>query len=75
MPDGDIEVFAVSATDGLLDYVSVEIIAEHVAKGLYATDGPHLINACEDLIGHAARGWSEKGRYRDDIAIAVSRLT
>ena len=75
VPDGDIEVFAVSATDGLLDYVSVEIIAEHVAKGLYATDGPHLINACEDLIGFAARGWSEKGRYRDDIAIAVSRLT
>merc|ERR1712008_398214 len=30
-----LEVFAVSATDGLLDYITVQNIAEHVAKGLY----------------------------------------
>jgi len=73
----DIEVFAISATDGLLDFLSVEAIAGHVAKGLYAQDGPHLITACEELIRSAAGRWeqAEQGRYRDDIAIAVGRLT
>ena len=73
----DIEVFAISATDGLLDFLPVDAIAGHVAKGLYAEDGPHLITACEELIRAAAGGWEQakQGRYRDDIAIAVSRLT
>jgi len=73
----DIQVFAVSATDGLLDFLTVEAIAGHVAKGLYEDDGPHLLTACEELIREAARRWekAKQGRYRDDIAIAVSRLT
>ena len=77
--NGDIEVFAASATDGLLDFVSVETVANHVAKGLYAIDDDsfHLITACYDLIGEAANGWqrAKQGRYRNDIAIAVSCLT
>ena len=76
--EGDIQVFAVSATDGLLDYVSIDDIAKHVALGLYDDEeGPHLLSACEALISAAAGGWHRhrQGRYRDDIAISVSRLT
>ena len=74
---GDVEIFAVAATDGLLDFVTVENMARHVAKGLYEADRPHLIIACEELIGAAAGAWrrEKRGRYRDDIAIVVSRLT
>ena len=76
--EGDIQVFAVSATDGLLDYVGIDDIAKHVALGLYDDEeGPHLLSACEALISAAAGGWHRhrQGRYRDDIAISVSKLT
>ena len=76
--EGDIQVFAVSATDGLLDYVGIDDIAKHVALGLYdEEEGPHLLSACEALISAAAGGWHRhrQGRYRDDIAISVSKLT
>jgi hypothetical protein len=81
----DIKVFAISATDGLLDYVPEDIIAKYIAKGLYdrseieTEDGkrtPHPLTACENLIYTAANGWQNDkgGRYRDDIAIAVADL-
>ena len=84
----DIKVFAFSATDGLLDYLPEDVIAQHVAKGLYNTPvssnedkentpgKTHPLTACEDLIYAAANGWQESkgGRYRDDIAIAVADL-
>ena len=84
----DIKVFAISATDGLLDYVPEEMIAKHVAKGLYRTgvegkesakqgaQTTHPLTACENLIYTAASGWQQDkgGRYRDDIAIAVADL-
>jgi serine/threonine protein phosphatase PrpC len=85
--ENDIKVFAVSATDGLLDYVPEQAIVEHVAKGLYNTaadtgnpkGGPHTkhpLTACENLIYTAANGWQEDkgGRYRDDIAIVYTAL-
>lgn len=73
---GDIEVFAVSATDGLLDFMNVNDIASTVATSLYADDGPHPLSACETLITTAASAWwqAKNGQYRDDIAIAVSKL-
>jgi serine/threonine protein phosphatase PrpC len=72
----DLEVFAVSATDGMLDFVSVQDIASSIASSLYIDEGPHPLSACESLISAAAAGWwkSKDGRYRDDIAIAVSKL-
>jgi len=76
--EGDVEVFAVSATDGMLDYIAIDDIAKHVALGLYDDEnGPHLLSACEELISAAAGGWQRhrKGRYRDDIAISVSKLS
>mmetsp|Transcript_27897 Transcript_27897/g.47204 ORF Transcript_27897/g.47204 Transcript_27897/m.47204 type:complete len:586 (-) Transcript_27897:1997-3754(-) len=78
--ENDVKVFTFSATDGLLDYIPENSIAEHVAKGLYnnkeAEQNIHLLTACEDLIYAAAQGWQEDkgGRYRDDIAISVADL-
>ncbi len=74
---GEIEVFAVSATDGLLDFISVDVIAKTVATSLYDEDGPHPLSACESLITTAASAWwkAKNGRYRDDIAISVSKLS
>ena len=81
----DIKLFAISATDGLLDYVPEDIIVKYVARGLYSreeiatedgTRTPHPLTACENLIYTAANGWQNDkgGRYRDDIAIAVADL-
>ena len=76
----DVKVFSFAATDGLLDYIPENSIAEHIAKGLYdsedADQNIHLLTACEDLIFAAAQGWQEDkgGRYRDDIAISVADL-
>lgn len=83
--ENDIKVFAISATDGLLDYVPEDIIAKYVARGLYdrneltteeGSRKPHPLTACENLIYTAANGWQNDkgGRYRDDIAIAVADL-
>eukprot|EP00559_Dactyliosolen_fragilissimus_P007429 CAMPEP_0184869540 /NCGR_PEP_ID=MMETSP0580-20130426/34488_1 /TAXON_ID=1118495 /ORGANISM="Dactyliosolen fragilissimus" /LENGTH=570 /DNA_ID=CAMNT_0027371087 /DNA_START=243 /DNA_END=1955 /DNA_ORIENTATION=- len=73
----EIEVFAVAATDGMLDYMDIDEIAQQIATSLYNDEGPHLLSACESLINAAARKWNiaKNGRYRDDIAIAVSKLS
>jgi serine/threonine protein phosphatase PrpC len=74
--DGEIEVFAVSATDGLLDFVTIDTIAQTVATALYIDDTLHPLSACEALITTAANEWwkAKNGRYRDDIAIAISKI-
>jgi len=74
--DGEIEVFAVSATDGLLDFVTIDNIAKTVATALYIDDSLHPLSACETLITTAANEWwkAKNGRYRDDIAIAISKI-
>lgn len=74
--DDDIHIFAVSATDGMMDFISPEAIGHAVALSLYAKDGPHLLTTLEQLIYIAAQRWeqSKQGRYRDDIAIAVSQI-
>ena len=62
-------------------HATPEHIVEVLAQSLYGNvEGTqrrqHLVKACRDLIVHAARGWAEenRGQYRDDIAIAVSRI-
>jgi len=78
--EDDVKIFAVSATDGLLDYLPLDTIASHVAKGLYGKDEGeekvHPLIACEDLIYAAAQGWQNDkgGRYRDDIAISIADM-
>lgn len=75
--DQQIQVFAVSASDGLLDFVDIEEIANSIATSLYVDEGPHPLSACESLITTSATAWyqAKQGRYRDDIAIAVSKLS
>jgi len=72
----DIHIFAVSATDGMMDYVDSSTIAVTLAESLFGPDGTHPLTACEKLITLAANGWqrAKQGRYRDDIAIAVSKI-
>ena len=74
--DDDVCIFAVSATDGLMDFAKPEGIAKVLAMSMYEKDGPHLLTALEQLIYVAATGWerSKRGTYRDDIAISVSEI-
>lgn len=75
-PEDDVYVFAVSATDGMMDYLHEDEIARILAHALFEENGAHPISACEHLIFAAAQAWQQakQGRYRDDIAIAVSEL-
>ena len=72
----DVYLFAVSATDGLMDYLTATDIARILAHSLFDDSGAHPVTAVEHLIFAAANAWQEEkqGRYRDDIAIAVSVL-
>jgi serine/threonine protein phosphatase PrpC len=72
----DVHIFAVSATDGLMDFASPEVIAQAVAFSLYHDDAPYLLSALEQLIYLAASGWekAKQGRYRDDIAVSVTEI-
>lgn len=74
--DDDVCLFAVCATDGLLDYVGAAEIARILAHALYDESGAHPVTAVEHLIFAAANAWQDakQGRYRDDIAIAVAAL-
>jgi len=70
-------VFAVSATDGITDYLDPEEIAKHIAPIMLKPDSSHLLVRCGGLIFAAADGWKKdmEGTYRDDITIAVSKLS
>lgn len=72
----DIHIFAVSATDGMMDFISPEAMAHALALSLYGEEGPHLLTTIEQLIYIAAQRWeqSKQGRYRDDISVAVSQI-
>jgi serine/threonine protein phosphatase PrpC len=74
--EDDVLIFVVSATDGMMDYVPAEAIAKILVPALIDKDGDHPLTACERLISWAAAGWQKArdGRYRDDIAIAVSKI-
>ena len=80
----DVHVFAISATDGLMDYLKPIDVAKEIADSLFGDEQSrssakgtnHLFVAQSSLIVASAQGWySEmKGEYRDDIAIAAAVL-
>jgi len=72
----DVHIFAVSATDGMMDYVEPHLVAQVLVSSLVEKDGEHLFTSLEKLISIAASGWQQAkgGRYRDDIAISVSKI-
>jgi len=74
--EDDVHIFAVSATDGMMDFISPEAISHALVSSLYGKDGPHLLTTLEQLIYIAAQRWeqSKEGRYRDDIAVAVAQI-
>ena len=71
-----VKLLAVSATDGLLDFVDVEDIASVYASSFYVENNPHPHTATEFLILTSAQRWDETydGQYRDDIAVAAVKL-
>jgi len=72
----DVHIFAVSATDGIMDFISPEAIGHALALSMYGDEGPHLLTTLEQLIYIAAQRWeqSKQGRYRDDISVAVCQI-
>jgi len=70
----DLVVFAVSATDGMMDYLTSQYISETISSSFVDFEYEKLLKVCESLVVEAAMGWSGKGGYRDDIAIAVSKV-
>jgi hypothetical protein len=69
-------VFAMSATDGMMDHVRPRDLAASFADAFYRQNGPHPLTVAEDLILKAVKGWNAEmgGRYRDDIAVAASKI-
>jgi hypothetical protein len=60
----------------MMDYMAASEIARVLSHSLFDKDGIHPVTACEVLVFSAANAWQQakQGRYRDDIAIAVSTL-
>lgn len=76
-PVDDVHIFAVSASDGMMDILNPKGIARFLVPSLCQDSGEHLLTACEKLISTAADGWqraSFDSRYRDDIAISVCKI-
>lgn len=81
----DSRLFAIAATDGLMDHLPPVDVARHVAQSLFwqsrvanQAEGhvPTLLEACEQLIMKASQRWKELGvSYRDDISIAVTAIS
>ncbi len=74
-----IELFAVAASDGMLDFLKPSDIAKRLEPTLYnmemGNEGVSLQEACEELILEASNSWLGLNfHYRDDITIAVSRI-
>jgi serine/threonine protein phosphatase PrpC len=69
------KLFVVSATDGLMDYVDTQTLAESFTTS-FCDKSLHPLSVAEELIFVAANGWHSemKGEYRDDIAVAASML-
>lgn len=82
--DGITRVVAISATDGVLDYISPHDIAQEIANSLFGGsvkkengkggDDKHLLAAIAELMATSAKGWHKemRGSYRDDMAISAT---
>ena len=72
----ELKILAVSATDGMIDYLNPVDIGYVFAASFFVEDNPHPHIAAEHLILHAADQWYEeyKGQYRDDIAVSAIKV-
>lgn len=69
----EIRLVAVSATDGMMDYLSPAYISSVLADAFRVEGNLHPHTAAEKLILEAANGWDTDydGDYRDDIAVSA----
>ena len=74
--DGNVQVFAVAASDGLLEFIDRSDFLCRTVEGLYVPDKPDVFTAMQEMIIDAKKGWFlECGdEYRDDITIAATKL-
>jgi hypothetical protein len=73
----NIQLFVVSATDGLLDYFEPTDLAGVIGASFYDPASQlHPLKAAEGLIHAAAKEWWEEmeGQYRDDITISAAKI-
>lgn len=77
------EVFVFSATDGLLDKMAVQIVADRIAGALYRQDTVSPLETIEGIILDANQIWehsrtvsdkNELVNYRDDITLTVVKV-
>jgi serine/threonine protein phosphatase PrpC len=74
--DKDIQLFVVSATDGMIDYFEPTDLARIMGAAFYDRATDHPLKAAENLIHAAAKEWQEEmeGEYRDDITISAAKI-
>jgi serine/threonine protein phosphatase PrpC len=74
------QLFAVAATDGLMDYLNFQDVANDLGRVLFgttmSTKKKRLVDLCEQLVMQASEEWNTRlhGQYRDDISIVVTKL-
>jgi serine/threonine protein phosphatase PrpC len=78
------ELFIFSATDGLLDKMAIQLIADRLAASLYRDDTVSPLETIEGIILDANQIWehsrtlndkNELMTYRDDITLAVVKVS
>jgi len=85
-----VQLFAISATDGVLDYIDPKDIVDRIGSSSFLSSKrqlvskasmkhrqqQHVLIAASSLIQEAAKGWSKdyQGSYRDDMALSVFRI-
>jgi len=69
-------ILAVSASDGMMDFLTPADIAHVMAASFFVEPNPHPHSAAEFLMRHAAEQWNKAyaGHYRDDITIAATKV-
>ena len=75
----NVELFVVSATDGIIDYILPQQIADSIGPSLYSSGHGqyyHPISAVESILHDATTGWNKslQGQYRDDMVIAITTV-
>jgi serine/threonine protein phosphatase PrpC len=72
----EVHILAISATDGMMDYLPLEQIGYVFAASMFVQENPHPLTAAEYLILTAAEYWQQEyqGQYRDDIAVAAVKV-
>ena len=75
MNNSNIELFAVSASDGIYDVVPKEEVAEYLAKSLYHELDTDISIAVENLIMESSHRWIKRlVEERDDISLVVQKI-